>query len=992
MIHHPSSMIKTMKHFFPTLFLCLFVLIAQAQVPANPIGLNPPSLKWDQINTDKVQVIFPRGTDVQAQRVANVVHYLWDHHNESAGDDMHKVSIIMHNQTNVPNGFVIVGPFRSEFFLTSPQFNCATDWVDALAIHEYRHVKQFGNSRKGITKLAKTLLGSWTWGGFMATALPRWYFEGDAVGMETALTASGRGRLPAFDMEYRSLILNNIEYTYEKAAAGSLKDFVPDWYSLGYYMTTHARKHYGRDIWREVVDDAVRYKGLFFPFSRSLKKRTGLGTKGLYEATRQELDSLWENREKTTERTPGAPLNNKKKKTVTHYTNPHELDDGSVIVQKRGYNEIPKYYRIDKDGSETPVTAPGFLYSPPEATLSAAGRYLCWSELGFGLRWIRQDYSNIVLYDWVLKKKIYLTARSRYFSPALAPDGSAIVAVAGDEKIQYQLSILNIGDGSLRKRLPNPDQHFYLYPRWSEDAKHIAVVGQRQETHSILWIDAENGVANNLTPPNAAQLTHPYVKGEYVYFSSAYTGINNIFAVKIADGEIFQLTDDPLGAFQPSISPDGKTLYYSAFSPQGFDVVKIPLENTLWKAYSLDTPSSLNYYQTLVAQEVGGSILNEIPSEQFEIKKFNKWKGIINPHSILPFLAPPVYGFEILSDNKFSTLSASAGADYNVNDREWTFFGNLSYAELFPVVNLGVQSAIRSTAFFNINAETSNSVRYRAYSQEWRENRLTAGLSVPLNLSKGNLINRVNLWAEYENIQVNLREAQTSFDTTIVSERNIVDGLQPFFRPLLSEGTLHGVDLRFNWRVFQRRALQNINSRWGFSLDARYRGALNDEQYVGDVFLGRADFFFPGLSRNHSFYVNAAYQKSGTLDNYRYSDFFFYPRGYGALLHDELYKIGFNYSLPLLYPDLPLGPFVFLKRIKTNAFFDYGLQRIGLNPILRESERVFSSAGVELTFDFRALRLVEVDLGVRYSYLFNLDLAPNNRRHEFNFLVISITQ
>lgn len=980
-----------MKFWCAVFLLIGIALGAHAQVPANPIGLNPSSLKWRQINTDRVQVIFPQGTDVQGQRVANLVHYLWERHNEGIGDDMTKVSVILHNQTNIPNGFVTVGPFRSEFYLTSPQFNTSTDWLDYLTIHEFRHVKQFGNARHGITKLARTLLGSWAWGGLTATALPRWFFEGDAIVMETALTESGRGRLPAFDMEYRSLVLNRKRYGYEKAAAGSLKDFVPDWYSLGYYLTTYGRRHYGRDIWSGVVDDAVRYKGLFFPFSRSLKKRTGMSTKDLYNATRAEMDSMWLKTDQALIEPMGAPVNVQAKNTVIHYSNPHFLNDGSIVVEKRGYDQITRYYRVYPGGQEEALTTPGILFGPPESTLSVAGRFLCWAEVGFGVRWIRQDYSNIVLYDWVEGRKRYLTSQSRYFSPDLAPDGSAIVAVEANDQLEYSLSLLDINDGRLIRRLPNPGGYFYLYPRWSEDARHIAVVGQRDEMHAILWIDTEEGTVEERTPPTSAQLTHPFVRGEYIYYSSAYTGVNNIFAVHLETGEIYQLTDDRLGAFQPSVSPDGQTLLFSSFSPMGFDVRSMPMDEALWRPYT-NRPSSLNYYEPLVEQEGGESIIDKTPNREFEVKKFSKLSGLINPHSLLPYAGHPLYGMQVLSDNKFSTLSASAGVFYNANNNDWTYLGQLSYAQFFPVFNLSVQGLERSAAQFNVNRAGPSSVRFQIYSQEWRERKVTGGVSLPLNFSKGIWSNRVNLSANYEYTRLDLQERTTSVDTTLTGDVGAINNLQAFFRPELQEGNLYGTDLRFSWRFLQRPALQHLNPRLGFTTYARYRNILNDDRYVGGVFQGRADLYLPGVLRNHSFFVNTAYQSAGVLDNYRYSDLFFYPRGYNAVIHDRVYKVGVNYSLPLFYPDVALGPVAFIKRVKANLFYDYGRREIDVNPIIVARKEAFSSAGVELTFDFRAFRLLEIDLGVRYNYLFNLELSPNERRHEFDFLLISISE
>ncbi len=125
-----------------------------AQRTSYELGLNPSSLKWKQIKTDKVQVIFPHGLELSAQRVANLVHFLSDSTNISIGKTSGRVSIILQTQTTIPNGFVSLTPFRSEFFMTPPQFNFSgsTNWADLLTIHEYRHVKQALGSKKGVTK------------------------------------------------------------------------------------------------------------------------------------------------------------------------------------------------------------------------------------------------------------------------------------------------------------------------------------------------------------------------------------------------------------------------------------------------------------------------------------------------------------------------------------------------------------------------------------------------------------------------------------------------------------------------------------------------------------------------------------------------------------------------------------------------------------------------------------------------------------------------
>jgi hypothetical protein len=97
-----------------------------------------------------------------------------------------------------------------------------------------------------------------------------------------------------------------------------------------------------------------------------------------------------------------------------------------------------------------------------------------------------------------------------------------------------------------------------------------------------------------------------------------------------------------------------------------------------------------------------------------------------------------------------------------------------------------------------------------------------------------------------------------------------------------------------------------------------------------------------------------------------------------------------NYTLPLWYPDIALGPWINFKRVRGNAFFDYAFAD---NPELRRlrpnstSQYTYASIGGEIKFDINVMRfLPELDIGFRYSY----GLKPNVTKFEvligtFNF-------
>jgi hypothetical protein len=144
---------------------------------------NPPSIKWLQINSTNFQIIYPTELEIEAQRMANTLEHVVGAVSKSLNTKPRKISILLQNQSLISNGFVQLAPRRSEFFTTSPQNIDFQDWLNSLAIHELRHVVQFDKLNPNLKapffeELALAIFG---------ISLPPWFFEGDAVGIETAL-------------------------------------------------------------------------------------------------------------------------------------------------------------------------------------------------------------------------------------------------------------------------------------------------------------------------------------------------------------------------------------------------------------------------------------------------------------------------------------------------------------------------------------------------------------------------------------------------------------------------------------------------------------------------------------------------------------------------------------------------------------------------------------------------------------------------------------
>ncbi len=256
--------------------LCLFLLPAflQAQI----FGGNPSSLKWKQINSSQARVIFPQSLDSQANRINAINQLLGKTTAYSIGGKQRKWDILLLNQTTISNAYVRMAPIMSELYMTPEQNNFSSGslrWDDNLIIHENRHIQQFSNFNSGLTKVFSFLLGQE--GQLLANgiAIPDYFFEGDAVWQETLVSNQGRGRMPSFYNGMKSLALGNKKYSWMKLRSGSLRDYTPDHYELGYQLVAYGYEKYGEDFWKKVTQDAIQFKGIFFAFNKAIERHSG---------------------------------------------------------------------------------------------------------------------------------------------------------------------------------------------------------------------------------------------------------------------------------------------------------------------------------------------------------------------------------------------------------------------------------------------------------------------------------------------------------------------------------------------------------------------------------------------------------------------------------------------------------------------------------------------------------------------------------------------
>jgi len=934
-------------------FLFILILFSFRSFSQNDIGLYPPSVKWKQISVPSGKVIFPEGLDSLAFRTAGIMNYERIHDSSlvKTGETKH-VPIILQNLSTFPAGFSTPAPWRSEYSIAPPQnlFLGPTTYFECLTIHEYRHTEQFHMANQGLTLPYKILMGQTGWLFNSLIVQPLWFREGDAVTMETILTNGGRGRLPSFNMEYRAMRLAGYDYKYDKGSWSSFKDFVPNPYRTGYYMITKLRRDYSEDVWQNVLYDAYHKKGFIYPFSRSLQQFTGMGTSAFYEATVRELDSLWKITDATIHETQSKLLIDLQTTTYTSYRFPHYVNDSTVVALKSGFKDIYTYYLIS-NGKEKKLFVPG-VYTDDHVTTMVEGNLMTWAESGFHERWIDKDYSVIKVYDFHTGKTKKLTSKSRYFSPAPSPDGKIIAVTETDLTNHYAIVLLDSKSGKVMKQLPNPENVFFTQLRWMNDDTHLVAVALTREGAAIVKVNTADGSLENVTDYSPVEISRPFANGNYVFYSAGYTGIDNIYAIDLSTKEIFKITDVRFGAFEPVVSGDGRKLLFSEYTADGYRVREMNLNPSEWERFSTQTKSDLKFHDALVKQE-GIDLTKKSFDEKYQVKKYSALTaGLFNFYGWLPLPNIPEYGVEFYTQNIMSSLRGTVGVLYNTNDNSFHSYVKLTYAALYPLIDLGFNYG-RATKF-NVLYDTLAS---NFLKQPWRENSLYGGLRFPFRLTQGRYISSIELTTYGEYYHVSL------LDSADESKE-------------LSSTSFPAMKAALDFSRLLPQARQHVKPRWGQTLFAEYEKAFDENP---ERFYAFTQLYFPGLAKTHSLNFRFSYKNEAVTNTYRFNDDFIMPRGYKTAPFENIYLASVNYEFPIWYPDLAVPAVAFFQRLRGNLFFDYGE---GVTNLFHQPMK---SMGAELMIDFRLFRLFQMTPAFRYSYAFDDYVGE---KQPFQFLIL----
>lgn len=842
-----------------------------------------PYKNLKEMKKGNVRIIYTEELKKEAEEVLSFV----DYQNENIkyiGEEKIDIPIILHPFSLISNAFVTQGPFRSEFYLTPPSDIYSlgnTTWIQDLSIHEYRHVLQMTEGREGINKLIYILGGELTTGLSNVLAIPRWYWEGDAVSQETALTLGGRGRLNYFLKDYRFILDEGINYSYEKAKNGSYKDYVPNHYKLGYLLTSYASEVYSPYKVSESFSEGIQYKYLL-PFSDSLEKNIGLSSKELYQNAREYYKGLYSSIDGEVYDNEGV-----------------EVEVPSSFGRVFNYeNNLFTYMSSYEKSGRFQELYTGKVLKKKSISLtedySYNRGYLLWDSYEADKLWYLKDYSNITIYNIKEDKIKVISKKGTYFTPSLGNTSDYIVS----NKINMGKSSIVILDFEGNEVFNyEKEGNYYDNPIFSgEDKKIYSIKRDKEGKISLVSISIKDKKEETILPRGNYIIEDLILEGNSLYFSAQFDLVDNIYTLNLDDNKVYKLTNSKYGAYKPSVIDN--RLYFSEYSNGSYLVKSSEINKEEFVIKELDKLDiyNLSYFDTL-----GGEIVSKVEVKNYEETDYKYLKNMINPHSW-------AYGYDGENLN-LMLMAANELTDFFLN---YTYLGN-----------------------FKDDNESILGINFLRY---WPQ------------------VSLYYTWLEENNLKSNEIEGIISFPLDLSKNYRF-----KYLEPSLSLVKLDDDEvykLSFAYESTSERAYKNLGSTYNDSFNVSYINNFSNDR---EKFEMSGHIGTRGIMANDSLKLSFAYAQDKNTK--KYSDNFSYTRAYKNLekKYDTASKLSFDYSLPLLYPDVG-DRGVYLKRIRTNFFYDRGLYEIG-----NESTDL-DSTGVEVYVDTSLLSLIDITVGLRYSY------------------------
>jgi Tol biopolymer transport system component len=559
----------------------------------------PPDGEWYTFQTAHFRVTYEAGLEELARHAAAVA----ERTHAVLSEDLVRpppspIDLVVTDHVDFSNGYATPFPSNRVVVFARPPVGLPSlafsrDWLELVVAHEVVHIfhlEHAGPVGRGI----RSILGRipFTWPLFPALAMPTWKIEGLATYYESRLTGGGRAHGTYHDMVIRTAALEREIPRLRQVSTPS-----PVWpggersYVYGTALMDWITAQYGHEAHSALVDATYGAVLPTFLFVDQVARRAlGRSFTHLHEdwrraasdsarALAQRLDAAGI--------TPTETVVGRGPFAVAPRVSP---DGRSLSYAAHDYRSDPATRIVDLATGQVATLARrnqfGSILGPASWLPDGSGLVVAQLEIQGRYRF----HSDLFLVERDGRER-RLTQGERITAPDVAPDGRRIVAVQNDHgAIHLVEHDMQTGQTRVLASV-GPGEAFHA-PRWSPDGERIAATLYAGGGTNVVVVDPASGQVLPITSDDALAGAPAWSPdGEWLVFWSDRTGIPNLFAAPAprpdqdpaAPAVLHQVTSLRGGAFDPEVSPDGRSIIFASYHHDGWHLERIPFDPALWR-------------------------------------------------------------------------------------------------------------------------------------------------------------------------------------------------------------------------------------------------------------------------------------------------------------------------------------------------------------------------------------------------------------------------
>ncbi len=971
-------MLATFKHILFFVLFCLTSISTFAQYYTS--GVDPLHMHWVRISLSQYRIDADTSALDWAAEALRSLAVSYDLQNS----DYPRVKprsfdMILHSRSAVSNGMVSWAPRRMELF---PYNNAQSDyvvWQRHLLTHEYRHIIQTESVNVGFTRVLGYIFGQQWMGLTLGLFAPRWLLEGDAVRAETIYTPGGRGRNASWIQQMRSIVLERKIPSYSQAYFGSYRVNVPDYYHMGYYVTSAVADTFGHKVWASVFDNIGRRPFTFVPVNNSLRHSIGMRRFATYRWAMNSWRATWqkemEQRKADSNIEPLAIAKSDYEEIVAA----QPYSDGYVV-----YASSPDYISyfafIDSLGNRKKLLTP---YYRTEEIFALRSDSLVWTEQRPHACWTHASRNVLRAKNLRTGKTCTIASDANYHSPALSPTTLRLAAVRQRTDLRHSIVVFNV-DGKPDNVLSLPVNYQVSNVVWQDEQNLICVVVSDSGKCIVRLPLSSPQKLTALTPLLQTNVRSPYIADDKLYFSADSATFADIYSLSIngAQSVLRRYVTSRNGADYPLIPADS-SLVFSSYSSAGYMLSRIDapqssvVDTFAHTSFKVDKPVS-----QYSSKRIGIGSVHLLPN-------VHSWGPVVVDVDDVG-LSP---GLSVCSQNTHGSVSVQAGMNFGHDTEDERYFATIKWNWLLPELSFkgkwGHQdfaysySVVDTVADYNYVVQSTLNLDDRQYLTD-----IEASISLPLTHNSGAWLRglRPQLLTKWERA--------SSMDYTIRYDYYRLSQQPSTHSPSSSRGqTTYPTSQTVKYStekskyvclspslymyLLRRQAERDIDYRFGLSFNMVYDLATLNTNY-GSMLTTYTKLYLPGFGRHHNFafslwtqrkWVGSSYvTNSGNIAYYTLSDCVGAPTGLKRLSNTKNLLFRGEYTLPLMCPDWQVGPIAYVKRLYSTLWFDYSSSVLwtGVSTLGRVNRQTM---GVKIMTDIHLLALpFPIKTGVCIAY------------------------